>query len=46
MHVPLKRGMLIRHQGYLYVVSDFTERRTSKQRATVHVALRDTRDGH
>jgi elongation factor P len=46
MHVPLKRGMLIRHQGHLYVVTDFQERRTGKQRATVHVALRDTRDGH
>ncbi len=46
MHVPLKRGMLIRHQGHLYVVADFQERRTGKQRATVHVALRDTRDGH
>ena len=46
MHVPLKRGMLIRHQEHLYVVTDFQERRTGKQRATVHVALRDTRDGH
>jgi elongation factor P len=46
MHIPLKRGMLIRHQGHLYVVTDFQERRTGKQRATVHVALRDMRDGH
>lgn len=46
MHIPLKRGMLIRHQGHLYAVTDFTERRTGKQRATVHVQLRDRRDGH
>jgi elongation factor P len=46
MHVPLKRGMLIRHQEHLYVVTDFQERRTGKQRPTVHVSLRDTRDGH
>lgn len=46
MHIPLKRGMLLRHQGHLYVVTHFEERRTGKQRATVHVVLRDTRDGH
>ena len=46
MHIPLKRGMLIRHQGHLYAVTDFEERRTGKQRATVHVTLRATRDGH
>jgi elongation factor P len=46
MQVPLKRGMLIRHQGHTYAVAEFQERRTGKQRATVHVLLRDTRDGH
>jgi len=46
MNVPLKRGMLIRHQGHVYAVVEFQERRTGKQRATVHVALRDVRDGH
>ena len=46
MHIPLKRGMLIRHQGHLYLVAHFEERRTGKQKATVHVRLRDTRDGH
>ena len=46
MQVPLKRGMLIRHQGHTYAVAEFQERRTGKQRATVHVMLRDTRDGH
>lgn len=46
MNIPLKRGMLIRHQGHVYSVADFQERRTGKQRATVHVSLRDVRDGH
>jgi len=45
MHIPLRRGMLIRHQGHLYVVADFSERHTGKQRPTVHVLLRDVRDG-
>lgn len=46
MNIPLKRGMLIRHQGHIYAVTDFQERRTGKQRPTVHVSLRDVRDGH
>lgn len=46
MHIPLKRGMLIRHQGHIYSVTDFQERHSGKQRPTVHVALRDIRDGH
>jgi elongation factor P len=46
MNVPLKRGMLIRHQNHIYEVTDYQERRTGKQRPTVHVALRDVRDGH
>jgi elongation factor P len=46
MQIPLKRGMLIRHQNHVYTVTDFQERRTGKQRPTVHVALRDVRDGH
>lgn len=46
MQVPLKRGMLIRHQNHVYTVTGFQERRTGKQRPTVHVALRDVRDGH
>ncbi len=46
MHIPLKRGMLIRHQNHVYTVTSFEERRTGKQKATVHVALRDVRDGH
>lgn len=46
MQIPLKRGMLIRHQDHLYLVADFRERQTGKQKATVHVTLRDLRDGH
>jgi len=46
MNIPLKRGMLIRHQNHIYTVVDFSERRTGKMRPTVHVALRDVRDGH
>lgn len=45
MNIPLKRGMLIRHQNHIYEVTDFHERHTGKQKPTVHVALRDVRDG-
>jgi elongation factor P len=41
----LRRGMLIRHQNHIYEVADFQERHTGKQKPTVHVALRDVRDG-
>lgn len=46
MNIPLKRGMLIHHQGHVYSVADFQERHTGKQHPTVHVSLRDVRDGH
>lgn len=46
MHIPLQRGMFLRHQGHIYQVVDFNERHTGKQKPTVHVALRDARDGH
>ena len=46
MQIPLKRGMLIRHQNHVYAVAGYEERRTGKQKATVHVSLRDVRDGH
>jgi elongation factor P len=45
-NIPLKRGMLLKHQGHIYEVDEFHERHTGKQRPTVHVALRDVRDGH
>jgi elongation factor P len=44
-NIPLKRGMLIKHQNHVYVVSDFHEQHTGRQHPTVHVALRDLRDG-
>jgi elongation factor P len=46
MNIPLKRGQLLRHQGHLYTVTDFSERHSGKQCPTVHVLLRDVRDGH
>lgn len=46
MNIPLKRGMLIRHQNHVYTVTEIQERHSGKQRPTVHVALRDVRDGH
>lgn len=45
MQIPLKRGMLIRHQGHVYSVAEFHERHSGKQKPTVHVLLRDVRDG-
>ncbi len=44
-NIPLSRGMWIRHQGHVYEVTDFNERHTGKQKPTVHVQLRDIRDG-
>lgn len=45
-NVPLRRGMLIRHQNHVYEVTDFSERHSGKMKPTWHVALRDVRDGH
>lgn len=45
-NVPLKRGMLIRHHDHVYEVTDYEEHHAGKQKPTVHVALRDIRDGH
>jgi len=45
-NIPLKRGMFLRHQNHVYQVAEFHERHTGKQKPTVHVALRDVRDGH
>lgn len=44
-NVPLKRGMLIRHNDHIYEVADWQEHHAGKQKPTVHVALRDIRDG-
>jgi len=45
MNLPIKRGMVIRHQNHVYTIADFQERHSGKQRPTVHVLLRDLRDG-
>jgi elongation factor P len=45
MNIPIKKGMLLRHQDHLYFVEDFHERHSGKQKPTVHVRLRDVRDG-
>ncbi len=44
-NIPLKRGMFIRHQNHVYIIDEFHERHTGKQKPTVHVHLRDLRDG-
>ncbi len=43
--IPLKRGMLIQHANHIYTVTDFHEQHTGRQHPTVHVSLRDIRDG-
>lgn len=45
MNIPLSKGMLLRHHDHLYFVEDYHERHTGKQKPTVHVRLRDVRDG-
>ncbi len=45
-NIPLRRGMLIRHQDHVYEVTDLSERHSGKMKPTWHVALRDVRDGH
>ncbi len=45
MNLPIKRGMVIRHENHVYTIADFQERHSGKQRPTVHVLLRDLRDG-
>lgn len=43
---PIRRGMLLRHENHIYEITEFHERHAGKQRPTIHVALRDVRDGH
>lgn len=45
MNIPIKRGMLVRHQNHVFQVAEINERHTGKQKPTVHVLLRDLRDG-
>lgn len=45
MHIPLRKGMLLRHQNHLFFIEDFHERHTGQQKPTVHVRMRDVKDG-
>jgi len=45
MNVPVKKGMLLRHQGHFFFVEDLVEHHSGKQRPTVHVTLRHALDG-
>ncbi len=42
----LRRGMVIRHEGHLYVVVDFGTAQSGKQKPTVHLKLRNLKSGH
>jgi elongation factor P len=41
----LRKGMVIRHEGHLYMIGDFHVAQTGKQKPTVHVKLRSLKDG-
>ena len=45
MHVPIRKNSIIRHHGHLYYVEDYHERHTGQQKPTVHVKLKDLKDG-
>lgn len=42
----LRRGMVLRHEGQLFTVLDWTVAQTGKQRPTVHVKLRSLSTGN
>ena len=42
----LRKGMVIRHEGQLYTVTDFHVAQSGKQKPTVHVKLHAMHDGH
>lgn len=46
MSLSLKRGTLIRYQSHLFVITEVKEHHSGKQRPTIHVSLREARDGH
>jgi elongation factor P len=45
-NIPLRKGMLIRHQNHFYEVTEFHERHSGKMKPTIHVSLRAVHDGH
>jgi elongation factor P len=42
----LRKGMVIRHEGHLYMVMDHGLAQQGKQKPTVHVKLRELKSGH
>ncbi|HVP10207.1 MAG TPA: hypothetical protein VMV94_03365, partial [Phycisphaerae bacterium] len=42
----LHKGMVLRHEGRLYMVMDFFTAQSGKQKPTVHLKLRDVKSGH
>jgi len=45
MNIPIRKHMLIRHQNHLFFVEDLSEHHSGKMKPTVHVRLRDVKDG-
>ena len=45
-NIPLRKGMLLRHQEHIYEVTEFHERHSGKMKPTIHVSLRAIADGH
>jgi len=45
MHVPIRKNSIIRHHGHLFYIDEYHERHTGQQKPTVHVKLRDLKDG-
>ncbi len=45
MSVQIDRGMVIQVHHHTYLVEDFQERHSGKQKPTVHVTLKDLKDG-
>ena len=41
----LRKGMVIRHEGHIFSITDFHVAQTGKQKPTVHVKLRSLKDG-
>ncbi len=46
MNVPVKKGMLLRHQGRYYWAESVVEHHSGQQKPAIHVSLRDALDGH
>jgi elongation factor P len=42
----VRKGMVIRHGGHLFKITDVISAQTGKQKGTVHVKMRALRDGH